>query len=154
MPVTDSPPPCPRLSRASTSCPDPPPLAGEGREGAARKPVKPGNDTGKSSQGKMLYGLKTPVHSSRSPFSFSDDKPCQSTLISLRLSMPGAYSGSGLLKPVRPDTIASPLTRIVCPCSDKMKSTHSFAAFGCGAFLRMNILCGSSTEPSCGSMNF
>ena len=43
---------------------------------------------------------------------------------------------------------------MVCPRSDRMKSTHSLAALGCGAFFRMNMLCGSSTTPSSGSMNF
>ena len=78
----------------------------------------------------------------------------QSIGISFSESIAGAYSGSGLVKPVRDDTSASRFDRMVWPASDKLKSIHNFAAFGCGALARMNVALPSRRTPSSGSRNF
>src|SRR5262249_12531947 len=100
------------------------------------------------------HGLKIDTHSARIFCNSAVDSFSQSIGITFRLSIGGAYSGSGLLKPARPEISASPFTRIAWPCSESTKSIHSLAAFGCGAFLRMNMFCGSSTTPSAGKTNF
>src|ERR1019366_2646153 len=99
------------------------------------------------------HGLKIDSHSARAFSMSAGVSLLQSIFITFRLSIGGAYAGFGLTNPLRADIIASLSTMIFWPTSDSMKSTHSFAAAGCGAAARMNIACGSNTTPSFGSRN-